>query len=292
VSDVDDSQADCVVRFHDIGRLYELDRCIFSLVGQSYRPLNIILTLQRFAEAEIAAMRQRLAPMLGLPGAPTLEVHNLEQPAPKDARTMLLDMGVRAARGRYIGFLDYDDLLYPEAYKTLVSQLRATDSAIAFATVRVVSADVYAQFIRVTSEIKSPFGPGERLVDLFRGNFCPIHSFLLDRHRIDLDDLLFDSTLTWEEDYDFLLQICAKYSSDFGLIKTRIGEYYFKTDGSNSTGTVLSESKRSAYEMVSAMIEARRRITMVSPKVQQENGVSPPEPRMTIREFLDRLDGS
>jgi glycosyltransferase involved in cell wall biosynthesis len=244
--------------------------------------------LQRFSDAEIAATRQRLAPMLGLPGAPTIEVHNLERPMPKDARTLLLNMGLRAAQGRYLGFLDYDDLLYPEAYKTMVSQLRATDSA--FASVRVVSADVYAQFIRIISELKDRF-PGHGLVDLFRGNFCPLHSYLLDRHKIDSDDLVFDSLLTWEEDYDFLLQICAKYPSDFSLIKTQIGEYYYKTDGSNSTGAVLSEAKRSAYEMVSAIIEARRRITVVSSKLQQENGISPPEPMMTIREFLNRRVG-
>jgi Glycosyl transferase family 2 len=289
---MDHSQVDCIVRFHDVGRLYELDRCIFSLVGQSYRPLNIILALQRFSDAAVAATRQRLAPMLDLPGAPTMEVHNLEQPVPKDARTLLLNMGIRAAQGRYVGFLDYDDLLYPEAYKTLVSQLRATDFAIAFASVRVVSADVYGQFIRINSELKDPPFSGRGLIDLFRANFCPLHSYLLDRHRIDSDDLVFDSALAWEEDYDFLLRICAKYSSDFSLIKTQIGEYYFKTDGSNSTGAVLSETKRSAYDMVSAMIEARRCSTIVSSKVQQENGISPPQPRMTIRDFIDRQVGS
>src|SRR4051812_21959293 len=99
---MDNPQVDCIVRFHDVGRLNELDRCIFSLVGQSYRPLNIILVLQRFSEAEVAETRQRLAPMLGLPGAPTLEVHNLERPVPKDARTLLLNMGLQAAQGRYV----------------------------------------------------------------------------------------------------------------------------------------------------------------------------------------------
>jgi hypothetical protein len=288
---MDNSRIDSVVRFHDIDRLYELNRCIFSLVGQSYRPLNIILALQRFTEVEIAATREKLSPILGLPGAPTLELHNFEQTLPKDARTLLLNLGLQAAQGRYVAFLDYDDLLYPEAYKIIVSQLQATESAIAFATVRVVSADVYPQFIRVTSEQKDHFS-GHGLIDLFRGNFCPLHSYVLDRHRIDPCDLAFDPTLSWEEDYDLLLRICAKYPSDFSLIKMQVGEYYFKTDDSNTTGLVLSEAKRSAYEMISAMIEAQRLITMVSPAVQLENGISPPESRMSIRDFLDRVVGS
>ena len=135
------SRIDCVVRFHDIKRPLSYRALgVFSLVGQSYRPLNIILTLQRFAEAEIAATRKRLSPILDLPGAPTLELHNFEDALPKDARTPLLNLGLRAAQGRYIAFLDYDDLLYPEAYKTIVPQLQAMNSAIAFASIRVISA--------------------------------------------------------------------------------------------------------------------------------------------------------
>jgi hypothetical protein len=291
---MDQPPIDCIVRFHDVRRLYELGRCIFSLVGQSYRPLNVILTLQRFVEREVAATQQALAPMLSLPEAPTLKILNLEQPVPKDGRTLLLNMGLQAAQGRYVGFLDYDDLLYPEAYRTIVPRLRATDAAIAFGAVRVVSGDVYPQFIRVASEVKDPFGPGERLVGLFKGNFCPIHSFLLDRHRIDQQDLVFDPVLTWKEGNDLLLRLCAKYPSDFALIKTKVGEYYYKTDGSNSGAaeSIQSAAQRRAYAMVSAVIEARRRATIVSPRVQSEHGIVPPESGITIRRFIDRVSGS
>lgn len=291
MSDLD--QADCIVRFHDIQRLRELDRCIFSLIGQIYRPLNIILVLQRFTSAEVAMTRETLAPMLSLPGAPRLTIRNLEEPTPKDARTLLLNLGLQAAEGRYLGFLDYDDLLYPEAYSTLVARLQATEAAIAFATVRVVVADIYPQFIRVASELKNHFGTGNCLSDLFRSNFCPIHSFLLDRHKINPEDLQFDTALDWEEDYAFLLQICARYPSDFGLIATGVGEYYYKTDGSNSIPYGgMTAGQGAAYEMVLAEIEARRRTTIVSPSVQSRNGMVPLQPGISIRGFLDRLGQS
>jgi hypothetical protein len=92
----------------------------------------------------------------------------------------------------------------------------------------------------------------------------------------------------WEEDYDFLLRICARYPSDFGLLKTRIGEYYYKTDGSNSVPYGgMTAAHVSSYEMVSAIIEMRRRTTIVSPAVQSRNGMAPPQQGMTIRGFLD-----
>ncbi len=291
VTSTDQDRVDCIVRFHDIRRLRELDRSVFSLFGQTYRPLNIILMLQRFSATEVAATREALAPILALPGAPELTIRNLEQAAPEDARALLLNLGLEAAEGRYVGFLDYDDLLYPEAYQSLVASLRTTEAAVAFASVRVVVAEMYSQFIRVASELKDHF-IGDGLIDLFRGNFCPIHSFLFDTHKINKKDLSFDPAMTWEEDYDLLLRICAKYPSTFGLVKTKIGEYYMKTDGSNTIplNGIKSTEMLNTYEMVCAITETRRRMTIVAPRVQADLGIVQPQPDITIRRFLTRLE--
>lgn len=284
---------DCIVRFHDVRRLDELTRCIFSLLGQQYRPVNVILALQRFSEQDVATTRASLAPFFALSGSPTLQICNLDQPTPKDARTLLLNMGLGAAQGRYVGFLDYDDVLYPEAYRLLVSQLQGTGAAIAFASVRVVLADVFPGFLHIEKEMPVPFGLGDNLRDLFDANFCPIHSFLIDRQQVDEVDLMFDSALNWEEDYDLLLRICAKYRSSFALIATRVGDYYFKKDASNSTpfNGLHTAGLRQAYDRVSTMIEARRRTTHVSPMVQAEFGLHPVSPDMTIRDFMSRVPG-
>jgi hypothetical protein len=286
-----EDQVDCIVRFHDAKRLYELNRCVFSLVGQAHRPVNIILCVQRFSESEIAATYAALEPLLRLPNAPTLKLENWGKSTPSDARTELLNMGLAAATGQFVAFLDYDDVLYPEAYAMLVSRLKATHSAIAFASVRVVNADMHEHFIRISKLIKAPFS-GEDLRDLFRANFCPIHSYLIDRSIVSPDILSFDTVLTWEEDYDLLLKICAAYRSDFGAVRKVIGDYYYKTDGSNSVPTngILSVERRRAYERVTAFIEVRRRTTRVAAEVQAQLGFDEPIPEMTIRGLLDKLN--
>ncbi|MFP6558159.1 glycosyltransferase [Paraburkholderia sp. B3] len=285
-----ENQIDCIVRFHDAKRLYELNRCVFALVGQTHRPLNIILAVQRFSEMEIAATHAALEPLLRLPNAPTLILRNWDSPTPTDARTELLNMGLRSATGQYVAFLDYDDVLYPEAYAVLVDRLKTSRSAIAFASVRVVNADVHQQFIRITRQVDAPFA-GEDLKDLFRANFCPIHSYLIDRSIVSPDILSFDTVLTWEEDYDLLLKICASYPSDFQAIGKIIGDYYFKTDGSNSVPTngILSEERQLIYERVTALIEVRRRTTLVAPEVQAQLGLDVCATTMTIRGALDAL---
>ncbi len=284
------NQVDCIVRFHDASRVYELNRCVFSLVGQKYRPLHIILATQRFSESEIISTRKSLELLLRLPDAPKLTITNWENRTPKDARTELLNMGLAAATGQYVSFLDYDDVLYPEAYVILTGRLRETGAAIAFGSVRVVSADVYPHFIHIARQLNAPFA-GEKLVDLFRSNFCPIHSYLIDRSIVSPEILSFDTLLTWEEDYDLLLNICAAYLSDFGALKKVIGDYFFKTDGSNSVPIdgYLSEQRALEYERVQALIEVRRRTTLVAPEVQRQLGLDGGVRNITIRGALDAI---
>jgi SAM-dependent methyltransferase len=287
-----ENQVDCIVRFHDVKRLKELERCVFSLVGQTYRPLNIIVALQRFSPSDIAQVEASLAPLLKMHDAPSLELVNLTSEEPKDARTELLNLGLSKASGQYVGFLDYDDVLYPEAYSLLIDQLKASNAAIVFSSVRVVHADVSPQFIVATRADSAVF-PGEGLVDLFVANFCPIHSYLIDRS-ITSSELYFDTLLTWEEDYDLLLRITAAYPADFKLVGTIVGDYYIKSDLSNSTGVAGAEGKLSGerlreYEHVAALIEARRRITRLSETVKNQLGLRDRAENLTIRDALREL---
>ena len=278
------NQVDCIIRFHDVHRLSELNRCVFSLVGQKYRPLRIIIVVQRFTPQEIADTRAALAPLLQLTDAPELTLENWESPLPADARTELLNRGLATATGQYVGFLDYDDVLYPEAYSILTERLKATGKAIAFATVRVINANVFPEFIHVAGLKNAPFS-GENLSDLFKANFCPIHSFLIDRSIVSPNILSFDTSITWEEDYDLLLKICAAYPSDFAEIKTPIGDYYYKNDGSNSIpmNGVLSKKHTEEYERVKVFIETRKKTTILAPEVQKQLGLLKPTPTLTIQ---------
>jgi hypothetical protein len=286
------NQIDCIVRFHDSMRLYELNRCIFSLVGQLHRPLNIILVVQRFTDDQMASVCAALLPVLSLPDAPTFHLKNLDNSIAIDARTELLNLGLSEAHGQYVAFLDYDDVLYPEAYTILVNRLRTTAAAIAFASVRPVKVDVLPQFIRTVGLMAS--FRGENLKDLFRANFCPIHSYLIDRSIVAPQTLFFDTRLAWEEDYDLLLRICAAYPSDFSALGTMIGDYYHKSDGSNTVAISagLSPDQMKSYERVSAAIEESRRSTYLSPPVKKQLGFAEDTPAMNIREALAALESS
>jgi hypothetical protein len=278
-------QLDVVVRFHDVRRLHELDRAVFSLICQNHRPLRILVVLQRFTPEEIAVVRVVLAPLQELENAPEMKVLNWNESEPPDGRSALINLGIQEATGRYLAFLDYDDVLYPEAYEFLIGRLRATQAAIAFGGICANQIDAFDAYCYIKNKT-FPF-IGNNVLDLFQQNFCPVHSFVLDSTKIARQDLSFDPMISRAEDYDFLIRLCAQYLSDFQLASTYIGAYYLKTDGSN---TILTESaptaeRVAAWEDAESFLEGRRRVTLVSAAVQRSLGLTP-IPGLTVRRLL------
>lgn len=277
---------DVIVRFHDINRLKELNRAIFSIVSQHYRPINIILCLQRFSEAQIDSVLSSLKPMLSIEDSPSLVLENFTEPAPIDARSALVNIGFHSAKNRFITFLDYDDLIYPEAYSILSDKLKSSKSAICFGGILTRNINIFNDFYYKKDKNAMP---DSNLLDFFSANACPIHSFMLDCSKISKNFLFFDPFSNKNEDYDFLIRICANYQSEFSLRKINIGEYHLKDDGSNSilTESAANERSRAAWDAAEFFVEGRRRITEISMQVQEQLGISPPKPGLTVRGLLD-----
>jgi hypothetical protein len=279
---------DVIVRCHDPARLMELERAVFSLAGQDYRPMRILLVTQRFSTAEMAMVQAALAPILSWAGEVELTPLNYTDPAPADARAALANMGFSAATGRYLALLDYDDVLYPEAYGLLTSQLAAGKAAIAFARTKVARHDVYPNFLHARGQ-EMPFS-GSGLKDLFRANFCPLHSYVIDRARVPAGILHYEPMLTLDEDYEMLIRLCAAAPADFTLLHTDIGLYSYKTDASNSYDRygVLPPDVWARRHAAEAFLAGRRAVTILVPEVQRDLGIADPLPGLTVRALLDQ----
>lgn len=279
---------DVIVLFQDIRYLSELARCLFSLIGQSYRPIHICIAMQRFSRYEIGVTRKMLAPLFDDENAPAMTVVNWEDPYPADAGAMLLNLGLATARGRYIAIINCHDVLYPEAYKLLIDRLQECDAAIAFAAVRVMRVQPYPDFVYLKEQIFPRFG-GLGVIDIFRSNCCALHGYVIDRERVLDGELFFDTGLSVEADYDLLLRICAKYETDFALARIVIGELWERGDINDGGIDRSMEAKLGFVESGLGPIERRRRITHVAEKLQQTLGVVAPSENLSIRDLLDSV---
>jgi len=162
---------------------------------------------------------------------------------------------LKCAAGRYIAFLDDDDVVYPHGYRMLIQQLGESGSAIAVGgcqTIQMKCQD--GREIIVSAE--SPFVVGHTRYDLFRGNFIPINSYVLDRERIAPSDLYFDEALSIHEDYEFLLRLSATYEFDFTKIGTSVCEYRIRLDGISA----IPYSPDAPAEVVAAYQQSHREI--------------------------------
>lgn len=278
---------DVILRFHDLQRSEELNRCIFSLVTQDYAPVAINLVTQRFTDDDLEALDQSLRPLMRLASGVTLHIFNYVEARPEDARSALLNIGISNCTGRYLAFLDHDDTIYPEAYRQLIEQLSKTSAVISFGTVAVKTREVFDDLLLVTSR-KNPYRH-RNLSNLFRENFCPPNSYVINRERIDPADLYFPADWNRLEDYHFLIRICAKYPSDFQLVGTVIGDSYVKTDGSNTTLTPFHQSNQMIAEWAQARqaIDVIKAATPVSADVQRLLGLAV-DPALTVADLIAR----
>lgn len=146
-------------------------------------------------------------------------------------RTAALNIGVDAAKGAYIGFLDDDDVVYPDHIQTLTENAFPSNLPVA-----------YTDVLNVTFQQDSPTGEWKRVKEqlvysfdfnadnFLLANYIPITCLLIRRDCFDAVGP-FDESLTIYEDWEFLIRLSRKFP--FQHIAKVTGEYRRWGDNSN-----------------------------------------------------------
>ena len=113
--------------------------------------------------------------------------------------------GIRASQGRYVAFLDDDDLWVPEK---LALQMRQMESApqLGLSYTLSYNVDRKGRLYRVW-----PDHPGLTYTELFERNFIPCSSVLIRRACLDVAGV-FDPSLRRAADYDLWLRVAREFS--------------------------------------------------------------------------------
>ena len=274
---------DVVVRIHDPKRLLEFDSALFSLFNQTITPLHVIVVSQSFDNKSLAEA-QAIIDMYDWIGRGhhLTTLVNVDASAGLDIRAKLLNVGIGLAQNRFLAFLDGDDYMYGSAYQYLVDQALTSGAAVTFGGIECRYVRVFEQFIYSLKMLKGSF-KGDNLADLVKDNFCPIHSFIIDRNLVSLSDLKFNPDLQRLEDYDFLLRLCTKYYAYFGSRQKVIGIYNWHLDGRSSIQFQETDSAR-LEENKRAWNVARRHIWRLKTEIRSKNF-----PVLTQPDFRERL---
>ena len=225
-----DNTIDVVVRFHDASQLGRLSRCLFSLYSQQHQPISPLM-LQDFDDVDVAATNACVDAFDWSAPRKRPIVTNVSVPPAGDHRSLLWNTGVKLGRSRYLGFCDFDDVVYSRGYSYLLHRIQSTGAAAVFASSFLVDCSPMHGFDFVFAK---KLAPGKDRYDFLVRNFCPPNSVLLDRSCIEAPDLHADVKISKTEDRRVLALIVAKYQTDWASVGTVVAEYILRSDGSNT----------------------------------------------------------
>jgi hypothetical protein len=243
-----------------------LSRTLLSLAGATWQPIQPVIVTQRFSQEQVAAI-QHLVDRFVWDGHCQPLILNFSHSSPGDHRSALLNLGIKAAEGRYLAFLDYDDYVYEHAYETLIGQLRKSQSAIAFGLCVAAYAIPTVHGYKLTHKDR-PWA-NQTLDDFLFDNIFPPSSFVIDRARLPNGVPLIDERLTRLEDYYLLLSIRSISTFDMTCFDKPLTEYVIRRDG---TTTYQLGIEFDTAENINAWQTSREIIKPVLQKLQVLRG--------------------
>ncbi len=197
---IDSPLVSIIVRTKDRPKL--LKKSLQSISAQTYRPIEIVLVNDGGCELDIEELK-------GILGDISLNYIRFEK---NRGRAGAGNAGLENAKGKYIGFLDDDDELFPEHVATLVSFLEQSDYKVAYTDAEIL----YREFDPEKKKIKDVsktvlFSKYFSYEELLVGNYIPFMCLLFSKEVFSALDASLDENFNLYEDWDLLIRIGHKY---------------------------------------------------------------------------------
>ena len=255
-----------IVRFHRNGDRQLLDNAVFSLLAQSGCRVQLYLALQDFEDEEVRQMEAELAALPWSDSCQPVIRRYQSTHANPDLRSLMLNDTLKAVGSGYAAFLDYDDILFPGAYKALINRLNESKKSVTFG--RVYSAIVHGSS-GLTIRREKTFIHGRSYEDFLINNHAPLHSFLLDMGRIDLSGVIYFDDMKYMEDYYLTLQLFNDKNTDWDSLKREefIGDYIHRVGGVQNTLAINCEITKSALLRDSEYIKCEQRLNALRKRI-------------------------
>jgi GT2 family glycosyltransferase/MoaA/NifB/PqqE/SkfB family radical SAM enzyme len=191
-----------------------------SILGQSYKEVEIIVVNDCGADVE------SILSFLNKKNQITYIRHGKNRGLAAARNT-----GIKIARGKYIAYLDDDDIYYPNHIETLVRFLETSDHKVAYTDAH--RAHQFQQNgVYVVTKRDVPYSFDFDYDRILQTNFLPVLCLMHERECLEVVDF-FDEDLKRLEDWDLWIRLSRTLK--FAHIKKVTCEFSWRIDGSTMT---------------------------------------------------------
>lgn len=167
--------------------------------------------------------------------------------------------GIKLSRGKYITYLDDDDIYYPDHIETLAAYLEKSEYRIAYTDAN--RAHQHRENgTYVTKEIDRPYSHDFNYDEILVTNYIPVLCFMHEKSCLD-ETGLFEESYRVLEDWDMWIRMSRKFR--LAHIKKITAEFRWRVDGS----TMTSEDKNIFFKTAKIIREKHKQYAQGKPHV-------------------------
>jgi glycosyltransferase involved in cell wall biosynthesis len=227
-----------------------LERCLQSIVAQTYRAFEIIVVNDGGTPVESIVARLNAGK----------NIHYIAHATNKGAAAAR-NSALRLAKGEFVAYLDDDDEYLPEHLERVISALRASHCRFGYSRAEYLIEHEHGGQVQI--ERQRPFFNAEYSRDLLMiANFIPTPTWVFERSLVD-EVGYFDETFKAWEDWEWLLRASAR--TDFLSLPIITIEVHQRPNDSGHLGVQHRPEMRKWFERVyakhpatTALLEAQR----------------------------------
>ena len=246
-----------IIRFHKGANFEELKNALYCLAAMQDCLVTPYIAAQDLNYKQKTKLQKLLISIPFEDSIIPIVEHHTSKDGNSDMRTIMLNESLRKVQTKFAAFLDYDDLVFANAYSTLITRLIETSKAVTFGR---VYSTTYNSTKKIITNREKIFEYGYTYQSFMHDNNLPLHSFVMDITKLNVNEVMYHDDQIYMEDYYLTMQLFTDENADWESLKlnTYIGDYIHSSDRDHTLALINDNEKASLLNNINYQRDSKR----------------------------------